>query len=384
MFFRHYGRERRDVYFRVNPQAIRVQQGNKGSVVDTLGGYFREVMYSDNEQYNGLMLPDLTVECDTGIGYRKELQRLEWIWKNHATPQGDGKPAQTYFMDFVDEDTLWFDGAAGGGNISDEWKDGSIGPGPPINPQASMDRARQFIQRQLPEEVKTGPARTLGGSRFVPRCYEIEILNFAWDESVQDPYRIRFSFRCKVLRDVFFRLNRPPETTGRITVPLSDAWKSSGYSSGGEGNILPNPNSSADYPLNPVGQVATIERTSENLPQEQSSEINPILSLISRATGIGQNRQAEIIQANGGSTQSIDQPLYWRPEFSNSQQLQATQQRIDTTTPTLLQQLAAPAIQTYTQSGPGWVPPVIEGLTAVVAALSISDLTISPQDASIE
>jgi hypothetical protein len=33
------------------------------------------------------------------------------------------------------------------------------------------------------------------------KAFLVEILNFAWDETVQDPYRIRFTFRCKILRD---------------------------------------------------------------------------------------------------------------------------------------------------------------------------------------
>jgi len=113
IFLRHVGVKTKDIYFRVNPQAIRVQQGGKSSVVDTLGGYFREVMYSEDPQYRGLMLADLTLECETGAGYRRELKRLEWVWRNHGALKEDGSPADTYLMDMCDEDSLYFDGATG-------------------------------------------------------------------------------------------------------------------------------------------------------------------------------------------------------------------------------------------------------------------------------
>jgi hypothetical protein len=147
VYFRHEGAETREVFFRINPLAIRFQQANKGSVVDTLGGYFREVFYSQDRQYNGLLLPDLVIEAETGIAYRQELKTMDWIWRHHGQPKADGSPADTYFYDLI-----------------------QVGP-------------FQSIER---DQVK---------------AFLVEILNFAWDETVQDPYRIRFTFRCKILRD---------------------------------------------------------------------------------------------------------------------------------------------------------------------------------------
>lgn len=148
-FLRHEGAERRDVYFRINPIAIRFQQGKKGSVTETLGGYFREVMSSKDAQYN-LQLADLTIEATTGIAYRKELETIAWIWRHSSDRKKDGSPADTYFYDQIDD------------------------------------------------------APYQGIARSGKRAWLIEIANFAWDDTTQSPYEIKFSMRCKVLRDLFW------------------------------------------------------------------------------------------------------------------------------------------------------------------------------------
>lgn len=164
VFFRHEGAIDTDVYFRINPTAIRFRQGNKGSVNDTLGGYWREVMSCPDPQYQGLLLPELTIEGDTGIAHRRELKTIDWIWRHHADKKGDGSPADTYYFDFIEND------------------------------------------------------RFQGIARDCPRAYLIEIMNFAWDDTAEDTYRIRFVFQCKILRDLFWEV----EGGGVNTPPVGD------------------------------------------------------------------------------------------------------------------------------------------------------------------
>lgn len=163
VFFRHEGKERKDIFLRINPIAVRFQQGQKGGVTETLGGFFRESMYSSNPQYNGLMLPDLTIEASTGARYRRELKEIDWIWKHKSDLKADGSPADTYFFDLIE------------------------------------DVPFQGIERSS------------------PRMYLIEIANFAWDDTVQNPNEIQFSFRCKILRDLFWGLEPdPPENINTL------------------------------------------------------------------------------------------------------------------------------------------------------------------------
>lgn len=381
IFFRHIGAERRDVYFRVNPQAIRVQQANKGSVVDTLGGYFREVMFAEDKQHNGLLLPDLTIECDTGAGYRKELKNLEWIWRNHATPQADGTPARTLFMDMVDEDTLWHDG---GTAAPDPWSNGAVrsgAPEPPPNPANSMAAARQLIP-QGALDFKTAISKTMRGTRFVPRMFQIEILAFAWDESVQDPYRIRFNFRCKILRDLFFSLDTPEETSGRVVQPLSDTWSDGGVVGGGSGNTMAAAVKGSQYPLNPGAHISLAARSANLLEDPKvTAAVNPIFSSILQATGLGQNQVLNTILDAGrsvfNSSAATDQRLSWRSEFSNVGQLESTRSGIAGALATLAGDIAAPLIQTYPQVG-AWVAPAASIISTAVAALSVEETTIPP------
>lgn len=152
VFLRHDGAEKKDIYFRIAPIAVRFQQQGKSSVTETLGGYFREVMFSKDAQYNGLMLPDFTIEATTGAAYRKELKTIDWIWRHSGDRKKNGAPADTYFFD----------------NIEDK-------------PFQKVVRATK-------------------------RAYLIHIQNFAWDDTVNSAYEIRFSMRCKILRDLFWGL----------------------------------------------------------------------------------------------------------------------------------------------------------------------------------
>ncbi|MBD2019355.1 hypothetical protein H6F43_04050 [Leptolyngbya sp. FACHB-36] len=158
VFLRHDGKERKDVFFRINPIAIRVQQGEKGAVVETLGGYYRDVLYSKDPQYQGLALADLTIEATTGVAYRQELTVAQWIWHHASDRKKNGAPADTYFFDLTED-----------------------------APYQGVVRATQ-------------------------RAYLIKISNFAWDDTVNSPNEIRFSMRCKVLRDLFWDLS-PPSTS---------------------------------------------------------------------------------------------------------------------------------------------------------------------------
>lgn len=332
IFLRHHGAIRKDVYFRVNPQALRVQQGNKGSVVDTLGGYFREIMYADDPQHSGLLLPDLTIECETGAGYRKELQKLEWVWRHHGDPKGDGSPADTYLMDFADEDTEFFDGAKsplGGAMGALGGMSMAAGPyrqkGSPKNlsalqgkipPQARMHEQAFALPGAIAKTMKSGMGQSEGDSRFTPRVFKIEILNFAWDETVQDPYRIRFNFRCKVLRDMLWRVEERG-ASGKTMFSLGDVGSvlggklgdgGGGWGMGGGGDRLP----AAKTPLNVAAQVATIQQTNTQfgLPASISTQVEPILNRVLGLSGLGQNRVAQKALELGRSAFGMTQPTY--------------------------------------------------------------------------
>ena len=163
VFFRYDGDTRKDVYLRIAPTAIRWQQGSKGGATDTLGGYFQEIMYSTDPQYRGVTLPDLTIEGTTGIAYRKELDTLKWIWEHRGDRKADHSPVDIYFYDLI-----------------------------PFNPFQKVER---------------------GGDRI----WLISMQNFAYDETVQAPYEVRFTMRCKILRNMLSELQPdPPQTFGSV------------------------------------------------------------------------------------------------------------------------------------------------------------------------
>jgi hypothetical protein len=383
IFFRHVGKETKDVYFRVNPQAIRVQQQNKGSVVDTLGGYFREILYSEDPQRNGLMLPDLTIECDTGAGYRQELQKLEWIWRNHGVPKEDGSPADTYFMDMTDEDTLWFDGAA----PANPWTEGGIGAGlpqgtdpiPPTNPGLTQQQLQKAVD--LKRQYKSSIAKTLKGSRFVPRCYRIEILSFAWDESVQDPYRIRFNFRCKILKDEFWQVDQPL-AEGTEVQPLED-WTDGSVATpklaavDKAKMVEESLKKSTDFPLNPAAQVALIRTTLGLLPGNVGAIVTPLINTVMDSVGLGQTQMLANAMEQGWSAYDpeLGQRLYWRSEFSGVQVTQNMTEQLKNVYPALPASVQAVLSQTGVQVGP-WSPAAVDGLSAAVQTLSILGVRI--------
>lgn len=383
IFFRHVGASTKDIYFRVNPQAIRVQQGGKSSVVDTLGGYFREVMYSEDPQHNGLMLPDLTIECETGAGYRKELQRLEWVFRNHGTPKSDGTPADTYFMDMADEDTLWFDGATGIDAAKDKAYGGKLPQGTTLATPPPVGVTQDMLKRitVLKKQYKTTAAKTMGGSRFTPRAFKLALLNFSWDESVQDPYRIRFNFRCKILRDLFWVVDGKNFRDGDTGGPVIDLGEL------GDGGVISQAAiakaplgdkgfvKTADFPLNPGAAVAMLSRTLQFLPGNIGGQVQPILNTVLQATGLGQNQTYNTIQSQGGSVYDPknSQRLYWRGEFSGGPQVAQTQQSITTLLQALPESIKAPLTQTQIQIG-GWQPANVDLLSQLVSALSLRNL----------
>lgn len=153
VFFRYdSGETKKDIYWRINPIAVRWQQSGKSAVSETLGGYFRDVFYSKDQQYSGFNLPDFTLEGTTGIAYRKELKTMDWVWRHSCDRKKDKSPVDIYFFD----------------NIN--------------------DRPFQEVQRSQ------------------SRAYLIHIQNFAWDDTVQTFQEIKFSIRCKILRDLFWEL----------------------------------------------------------------------------------------------------------------------------------------------------------------------------------
>ena len=162
-FFRWEGVERKDIYWRIAPQAIRFQQGRKVAVVDTLGGYYKEVFYARDPQYSGLTLPSLTVEGTSGAGYRKSFQDIDWIRKHISDRKRNGAPSDLYFF--------------------------------------SLSRI--------------GPLGEL--ARDVDFGWLIEILDFAWDDSASQQNEIKFSLRMKILRDLFWETNPADfEATGEV------------------------------------------------------------------------------------------------------------------------------------------------------------------------
>ncbi len=373
IFIRHEGATRRDVYFRVNPQAIRVQQGSKGSAVDTLGGYFREVMYSEDPQHNGLLLPDLTIECDTGAGYRAELQKLEWIWKNHGTPKSDGAPADTYFMDMADEDTMFGDGPTiGKGSLGAKTLLGTnlFPQGTEINvPTRPGVEQTAFLSRiiKLPKGMKSPAAKTMGGSRFVPRCFKIEILNFSWDETVQDPYRIRFNMRCKILKDMFWQVDQGWGGAGTLfdlgAIPTG-GLKTPGFN---KADIIDQAfKRTSDFPLNPAGQVAMISRTLGFLPGNIGGRVQPILDQVLQATGLGQNQVMTTVQNQGQSVfnPTYGQRIYWRSEFSGKPQLAQVNTQIDSVLRFLPTSIREPVATVLNATG--WQPPQIPQISPIV------------------
>lgn len=158
VFFRlESGKERQDVFLRINPTAIRFSQGKKGGTVDTLGGFFREVLRAENPQYSGLTLAELTIEGTTGVAYRKEIDNLIWIWhKSAEISKETGKPADCYFFDTT----------------------------------------------KTPDHHKIVRAADYG--------YLIDIQNFACDDSANKRSEITFTFRCKILKDLFWNKVMPP------------------------------------------------------------------------------------------------------------------------------------------------------------------------------
>lgn len=233
VYFRHEGKTDVDLYWRIRPQAIRFQQANKGSVTDTLGGYFREVLYSEEEQFNGLLLPDLTIEGETGVAYRKELNTINWIWQHHADLKEDNTPADTWFYDLSD----YYSGNSGGGiasaiqagidgielfdsfsvqdaldvaqavqgiNFSNPLSMFQSGDLSGLDPYLDTYNAITNILNERDSIIPLGRQKV---QTHAPRAYKIEIMSFSWDDSVSDPMRIRFAFRCKILQDLYWTVN---------------------------------------------------------------------------------------------------------------------------------------------------------------------------------
>lgn len=371
IFFRHEGAVNRDVYLRVNPQALRIQQGNKGSVVDTLGGYFREVMFSADPQHNGLLLPDLTIECETGAGYREELQRLEWIWRHHADPKPDGSPADTYLMDFADG-SMSVGGAnavLGGGKILTDAERG--GPykaamgndrGIPRATVAQAQKEAYSLISSLPRQsgVVSGDSKI----QFSPRCFKIEILNFSWDESVQDPFRVRFNFRCKVLRDEFWTIEGN-DLTGQPMYSLGDSSGLADAAMAAMGGAAPS------APLNVAAQTANIQATNTQfgLPESITSQVGPLLQRVQGMAGLGQNRVAQKALGLGQSAFGLNQPTSPRGTPQDLNRINA----ILTDLILNLPEIAGVRVATTVQVG-DWAIPIPE-LPSPLAQLNLASLS---------
>jgi hypothetical protein len=161
--FRWEGDERKDINWRIAPQAIRFQQGRKVSVVDTLGGYYKEVFYSTDPQYSGLLLPDLTLEGTSGVAYRRELKEMDWLRRHCSDRKRDGSPVDVFFF-----------------------SNSSIGA------YNGIERDEDF-------------------------AWLVEITNFAWDDSASTFGEIKFSLRLKILRDLLWDTQREPfQATGQV------------------------------------------------------------------------------------------------------------------------------------------------------------------------
>ena len=369
IFIRHHGREQRSIYFRVNPQAIRVQQGNKGSVVDTLGGYFREVLYAEDPQHNGLMLPDLTIECDTGVGYRDELKKFEWVWRQHGDRKADGTPADTYLMDFADGDTEWFDGAVGsnGAGAARMTTHQHNSRGRDLVPQAAaanIHGAAYTLRGLLSRPMRTALGQANGGSRYTPRIFKIELLNFAWDETVSDPFRIRFNFRCKILRDMLWRVEQR-DRTGRTMFSLAQAqgdWTDkqvAAFGDGGTGSLAGT--GSQEFPLNVAAQSAMVQASNASLPSLMGTPISEALDSVLSLSGLGRNQTARKVLELGRSVFGVNQPTYPTGTQSDLTNLNASLGDIIRNLPAIV----PVGNQTRLQS-PGWQPPPSSPLSELV------------------
>ena len=155
-FLRWDGDDRKDIFFRIAPNAIRLQQGRKASVTETLGGYYTDTLYAADAQYRGLLLPDLTIEGTTGVGYRKELEEVEWVWRHASDTRNDDSPVDVYLFLLSR-----------------------------MGPYQGVERDRDF-------------------------AWLIFLQNFAWDDSASTFGEIKFSLRAKVLRDLFWETEGLP------------------------------------------------------------------------------------------------------------------------------------------------------------------------------
>lgn len=155
VYFKIEGDQPETVYFQIKPSAIRFQQSQKGSSTNTLGGYYRELLYSDDPQYSGLQLASLTVEATSGVRYRKELLRIDQVRRAQGIPKIDGKLADIYFYDLI--------------TIGD-WN---------------------------------------GIQRDASRIYLVNIDRFSFDDTIQSPNEIKYSFAFTILRDMTWAIDEP-------------------------------------------------------------------------------------------------------------------------------------------------------------------------------
>ncbi|MBT9159781.1 MAG: hypothetical protein DDT26_01046 [Dehalococcoidia bacterium] len=171
VFIRYDAGSPEDIHLRIRPQAVRWQQNGKGGTADTLGGWYREILHSDNPQYSGLTLADLTVQAETGLTYRAELQRLLNVWQRRGVPKADGSPADYYFFDLTE--------------VGD-WN---------------------------------------GLARDQPRGYLVDILGFAYDDTVSSYGTIGFTLRMKILEDLFFLEGGEPQNLTSLVTESPELFK---------------------------------------------------------------------------------------------------------------------------------------------------------------
>lgn len=169
VFFRYEGDDRKDVFWRIKPTAVRYNQSVKGSASETLGGRYTETLYAVDDQLNGRLMADLTLEGTTGIRYRRELDDIKWIWEHQAILKADGKLPDIYFYDLI------------------------------------SDRPYQNIERNK------------------ERIYLIFIQSFGFDDSANNFGEVRFSFRCKILRDILAPLEQEISTETLPTIDVTNA-----------------------------------------------------------------------------------------------------------------------------------------------------------------
>lgn len=219
------------VFWRINPQTFRWQQGNKGSVRDTLDGFHLERIQASNPEYSAKTLPTLIVAGTTGVAFRREVETMQFVFDHREERKPDGSPVDINFFDFGgtdDENFLNVPVVSSLGFVNfDFGNPAALFRLPSLSEiqDAAVARfgadltaaAREISPDLVPIIQRLGIGRTPLGThrntqqvyngveRYADRGYQVEIENFSYDESVNAQNEIKFQFQLRVLRNIYYR-----------------------------------------------------------------------------------------------------------------------------------------------------------------------------------